>query len=294
MMPSLSAPEPQTIYLDPSEVRTAYIEESAKWIQMAASVTAGGCAAILGCGNCQEIPLSCLEQTFQHVDFVDIDERAIHVLRDKMTGYRARHDVFQVHHADLTGVSPKLEAAAREVVGEASDPHRCLGELAELLVSASPLFWSAPGGTCYDLVVCSSVLTQLQARVRSVVEAAFLERFQAFAFALRSQEQWRRCAWQFARNLEHGFVDHLRRLAGPNGVIYLSDTIQVWWLKQVGPKEFESPGYWLTTESSRLRDYLPPWVEILAEGGWPWILERTEGPYWGRLYGCQALICRGD
>jgi hypothetical protein len=187
-----------------------------------------------------------------------------------------------------------LAAESARVVAEAADPLRCLERLAEVLGGARPAFWAPEDGARCDFVVCSAVLTQLQATARAMVERAFLARFRGFAFALGTHERWRQATWRFARALETAFLEHVDRLA-PGGVVYLSDTVQAWWLLRVGTETFETPGGWITTRTGRLRDYLPPWQVVLAEGAWPWVLRRVDGPYWGRLYGCQALVYRvGD
>jgi hypothetical protein len=141
-------------------------------------------------------------------------------------------------------------------------------------------------------VVCSGVLTQLQAKVRAAADQAFGEKFPGQTRLLQSHRAWRRAGWHMARRLEDAFVVHVAGLTASNGVICLSDTVRVNWLTEAAGGTFTTEGVWIATRTARLTDYLSPSAEIIAQDQWTWLRQQQEGPYWGRLYDVQAVAYR--
>ena len=264
---------------------------TATLVAEAAQAAQPGRAAVLGCGTCTEIPIRLLNQRFRRVDLVDCDARALDIVRSQCLRWADSKHSYVFHPADLTGLTAQIERGAQELVAEASDPGRCLRSLGELLDSTRPRFWTPSDGEQYSLVVCATVLTQLQAGVREMVEALFLDRFPGM-FALFSDAAWQERVWNFARSLEDAFIDHLDALTAPRGIVCLSATVHVSWLTALDDRTLTTEGSWIATRTSRLADYLRPWHDILTTGQWEWFREEREGPYWGRLYGVQAVIYR--
>jgi hypothetical protein len=248
-----------------------------------------GAAAVLGCGGCDDVPLAWLTGRFSRLDFVDIDADALTRL-EAVAGSR-RPGSWTFHPADLTGLIDRVEAAAREIIGRVTDPLACLRALGSLLDSTTPSFWTPPGGDRYAFIVCATVLTQLQASVRERVESLFLDRYPG-ASALFADERWQAHVWQFARALEDTFIMHLDSLLDTGGVVFLSDTVHVSWLKTVDARTFAVEGRWIATRTAHLADYLRPWHTLLSEHRWSWFRQAREGPFWGRLYGVQAVTYR--
>lgn len=71
-------------------------------------------------------------------------------------------------------------------------------------------------------------------------------------------KSWCESVWNFARNLEDGFIEHLGTLIKPQGIIYLSDTVHVSWLTKLDAQSVATEGRWITLRTSRLTDYLRP------------------------------------
>jgi hypothetical protein len=164
--------------------------------------------------------------------------------------------------------------------------------LGQLLTSTTPNFWKPLKDYKYNLIVCSAVLTQLQASVRKRVGAIFLNRFPEYRSALSLNKSWRGHIWKFARHLEDVFINHLELLSAPGGIVYLSVTVHVCWLLRTDSQTFTTEGSWIAIRTSRLADYLSPEYEITAERQWKWFRKEQEGHYWGRLYDVQAIIYR--
>lgn len=267
-----------------------HISSSVAMILEAAGFAAPGSAALLGCGKCGEIPLRQLAKAFAHLDLVDLNRSALEaVLRQSRRWDDAQ---YHFHQADLTGLISPLQAKAHEIAAGSIEPPSCLDRFCGLLDSTVPDFWKPPTDEPYQLVVCSLVMTQLQAGVRKGMERAFVERFPEHASELTSYPRWRSSIRDFARRLEHAFILHLGSLCSAKGVIYLSDTVHVCWLIHSASEAFTTEGAWIATLTSRLRDYLCSSDEVMAERRWNWIRKKAEGPYWGRLYGVQALTYR--
>jgi hypothetical protein len=276
--------------LVPEQVEAEHRRQTEALVRAAAERAGGGRAAILGCGACAGVPLEELATAFDVIDLVDLDAAVLEELRARVGADARVGRVAHVHHADLTGLSLALGPAARRLAARTPDPLLCLDALGRLLTSMPPRFWAPADGGRYSLVICAAVLTQLQASARRVVEAAYLRRWARFAFALSTHEGWRRSVWRFARGLEAAFLDHVSALLAPGGVVCLSDTVHVWWLREREDGALAPAGAWVATRSDRLTDYLRPSDRVLGEAAWPWVRCRREGAYWGRLYGCQAVL----
>jgi hypothetical protein len=201
-------------------------------------------------------------------------------------------DGYAFHECDLTGLRDRLADSARAIVAEEPTPGRCLQRLGEELVSSPPVFWRPDDGARYDLVVCSGVLTQLQAGIRELIEDIFLARHSDGHSLLCCHAGWTSSVWTFARDLEHAFIDHLVRLANPGCLVYLADTVHVSWLTREDAEILIARGSWIATETSCLEDYLDGRFEVESRDSWSWFRPGQEDGFWGRLYGVQALVFR--
>jgi hypothetical protein len=280
------------ISIPADEIADTHVESSRAMITEAAALTRAGRAAILGCGACRDIPLLSLGRTFDHIDLVDLDAQA---LQSAESLYRSWSDTTascEFHHAELTGLLSRITPAARAIAAQASDPKACIDQLGCLLTSTEPHFWMPRDGQKYDLVICSAILTQLEIPTRQQAWNSYLHRFPGERLTDASRNSWNKYSWDFARQLENAFLDHLTSLVSPSGLVFLSATVHVCWLSQSDPETFESDGSWIATRTSLLTDYLQPVDEILKTNRWTWIKRQREGAFWGRLYGVQAVLYR--
>jgi hypothetical protein len=269
-----------------------HVPSSVAMISDAMALAGSGSAAVLGCGRCGEIPIRLLNQTFDVVDLVDIDNDSLAVVVEQCKQWNDEKNACRFYCADLTGMITTVKRRGGELVAQAVDPVTCLKQLGVLLESTAPEFWAPSRGERYDLLVCSTVLTQLQALVRESVEKIYLGRFPEHAPAMLKNKSWCESVWSFARNLEDGFIEHLGKLIKPQGIVYLSETVHVSWLTQLDEQSVSTEGRWITLRTSRLTDYLRPNDTIIKEQYWDWLREDKEGDFWGRLYGVQAVIYR--
>jgi hypothetical protein len=283
---------PETAPITVLPMDDAHVQSSATAILEAAIAAGSGCAAVLGCGACAEIPIRPLAERFNPIDMVELDDVALKIAEVQCQQRKETQDTCIFHHADLTGLIPQVEPLARDIAARAAVPSACLDGFSQLLSSTAPNFWRSPQARAYKLVVCSAILTQLQATVRRRLENIFSKRFPSARSELSVYEPWRKSLWNFARRLEEAFIDHLESLSTPAAIVYLSDTVHVCWLLQSSLQTFTTEGAWIATRTSCLVDYLRPWNRIMAEHRWNWFRREQEGSYWGRLYGVQAIIYR--
>jgi hypothetical protein len=269
-----------------------HIRSSVAMIAEAVALAGSGSAAVLGCGRCSEIPIRLLNQTFELVDLVDIDREALAFVEEQGKQWNEEKNACRFHRADLTGMISTVKRRAGELVANTVDPSECLEQLGVLLESTPARFWAPPRKRHYDFVICSAVLSQLQALVRESVEKIYIGRFPEYAPALSTHKSWRESLWSFARNLEDNFIEHLGRLIKPQGIIYLSETVHVSWLTQLDEQSVFTEGSWITLRTSRLADYLRPSDKIVTEKRWNWLRQGREGNFWGRLYGVQMVTYR--
>jgi hypothetical protein len=269
-----------------------HLLSSVRMIKEALSLADSGSVAVLGCGRCTEIPIRLLNEKFDRVDLIDIDREALGFVKGQCKQWNDEKHVYHFHCADITGMIATVERRATELVANIVDPIECLEHLGVLLEFTAPVFWSPSQKQRYDLLLCSTVLTQLQALVRESVEKIYVRMFPEYALALSQHKPWCDSLWRFARKLEDGFIQHLEKLTKSQGVVYLSETVHVSWLTQLDEQTVSTEGRWITLRTSRLADYLGTGRSIISEKYWDWLREEREGVFWGRLYGVQALIYR--
>jgi len=282
----------ETFRIPAASINDTHVRSSIAMIVDAATLAGSGDAAVLGCGKCTEIPVRYLSEIFKRVDLVDLDSDALKSIETQCWQWEEAKNSCVLHHSDLTGLIPEIESNARDIAAKASGPLPCLDRLGELLALATPSFWRSRNNEKYNLLICSAVLTQLQATVRNRIENIFLDRYGGHAFLLSSHEKWRRHIWNFARQLEDGFVTHLKTLTVPEAIIYISDTVRVCFVKFISEDLFSTEGSWIVLGTNRLTDYFDSSYKIIREASWSWFLPKIENNSDGRLYEVQALVLR--
>lgn len=271
------------------DLKDDHIRRSKSMILNTAKLAGRGAAAVLGCGSCTEIPLGEMLDIFDPVDLVELDRKALSAIQRKHDLSDDAQRRLRVHNRDLTGIMAHLEREKGTICSAFDTPSSLLEKLGNFLAAVEPCFWAPAGGGKIDLIVCSAVLTQLQATVRRKAEEMFVDRFPDAAALLRSNKTWKKKLWVFARKLETAFIAHLDSLVTSGGLIYLSDTVHVCWLQETGDGKLATPGAWIATKSAELSDYLAEHHAILLRDAWQWLRWGNEGDYCGRLYGVQAI-----
>ncbi|MGA1867319.1 MAG: hypothetical protein ACMUJM_02115 [bacterium] len=265
-----------------------HIQNSGYLIEKAMEMAAPERIAVLGCGRCREIPLPLLMRRCNRIYLVDTDLSALRDVESKFSCDPPRLEFFA---EDLTGLIPYVEAKAPEITRESRNPEECLAALGELLLEAKPRFLAFPKK--FDLVICSAMLSQLQAKIKRATLETFPQKFGPGYPGINTNKKWMKDLWNFARRLEHAFINHLDSLVNPGGVIYLSATVKVCWVKEEQEgKRYTTEGSWITLESGQLPNYLSVDHKIERTVNWPWARKEGENEYWGRLYEIQAVIYR--
>lgn len=278
----------RTFQLSLKDLADTHNADSSQMILEAAALARPRHVAVLGCGTCVDIPIRELKALGCRLNLVDMDGAALKSVKSRY--FNEPGDSHTLYQSDLTGLIPQMELQLEDDVCTSSDPLHCLDTLAEWLTATTPVFWQPPRHEKYDLLICSAVLTQLQARVRQHLESMFLTKFSSHARLLHLSPRWRNSVLKFARKIETAFVQHLESLTSRAGLIYLSDTVHVCWLTQSGSETFTTDGAWIATRTARLADYLQVGNEIVSERRWQWIRKLQEDRFCGRLYGVQALV----
>lgn len=152
---------PEKIILESDHHR--HIQLSSALIEEASHITGSGHVAILGCGRCAEIPIFLLHNKYKRIHLVEIDSSA---LDDVKIRARTLDNKISFYCTDLTGLSDRVEPEARQIVNKAKYPKTCLNELGDLLVNTKPIFWRPADEIKNNLVICSTILTQLPAVIR--------------------------------------------------------------------------------------------------------------------------------
>lgn len=264
--------------------------KSVELINTAAELASSNSAIVLGCGLCAEIPVRELSQRFESLELLDADGRALEQVFQQSKTWQVPLQQNRIYHADITGLLEKIDRKIPEFVADNPDPFSFLLLCAKWLDTAKPEFWRSNAGKRYDLIIVSTVLTQLQALLRERIECIFSQHYPNSMKPLDNFQPWLDSIWQFARRLETGFIRYLSTLLKPDGIIYLSATVHVSWLTQTSENTLITDGKWIATATNRLKDYLMSGDRILHEKHWDWIRPGRDRDFWGRLYGVQALI----
>jgi hypothetical protein len=246
---------------------------------------------VLGCGHCKEIPIRDMVDAL-HMDMVDLDEGTLQELRGDLMSIGINLKKVSFHSEDITGSIAPLSEEAEKALKASSDAHKSLTILSNIIGNARPDFWTPTAKYPYNLVLCSLLLTQLQAFILSKIERIFIETFPESKDILRTHQDWIDAKFGFSRRLENGFVTHLKSLAAIEAIIYVSDTVRVWFTERIRDDLFLTEGYWLTLKTNRLADYFDSSYEIIKQNSWLWFVPNSESNPGGKLYEVQALILR--
>ncbi len=277
--------------LDPVTLEVNHIAMSKRMIRKAYGLTDRGSVLVLGCGSCKEIPIEALIAA-SPLHLVDIDGEALRGVRDDLASKGMDLDGVTFTNEDITGLIAPLSREVEAALTTTSDAHDACRRLAHLLDHAEMAFWSPRHGTRYSLIVCSLVLTQLQAVALSRLEGIFLKHYPAGRSVLAAHKDWNHTKFRFARRLEEAFVDHLKLMAARNAILYVSSTIRVCYMKRMVSGLFSTQGSWIAAKTGCLADYFASGDETIREASWPWFLLRQENGSDGRLYDVQALTLR--
>ena len=283
-------PRPRDPYqLAPSPSK--HVEESRRMILAAGETVHPGRAVVLGAGICEEIPLAELAARFEHVTLNDVDgkllEQAIAAAKLDPPA-RAKLDV---HVADLTGVTEKLIAKFDAALPSISDPAEAIEEMARLVDEETVAEMPIEGK--YELVVASCVLSQLHFAITHRSGERFENRFAGQMEQLRASQRWTTALFGLARRMETRFIDGLIGLLAPGGLIYLSESPQMCYVKLTADGSWETEGTFRMLRTQDISDYVDRRFAIIAHGRWQWVVSppRHAGQV-GRLFDVQAVVLR--
>ena len=272
-------------------VTDQHVAESRQLILAAAENAEPGRAAVLGAGHCAEIPLAELTARFKQVTINDVDAAEL----DK--GLAAAHldetarAKLEVQIADLTSITEPLLEKIEATLVAADDSEAAIEEMARL-VDEQPL-GSMPLEGKYDLIVASCVLSQLHFGLLHRAADAFERRFPGEIERLRQSVHWAAALYEMARRMEKQFIDDLAAHLAPGGLIYLSDSAQMCYVKLTPEGKWETEGTFRMLRSQYITDYLDRRFVVKASGRWHWLVSPPHAPGdVGRLFDVQAMVLR--
>jgi hypothetical protein len=267
------------------------VEASRHLIKAAAESAQPGRAAVLGAGNCAEIPLAEIAARFEHVMINDVDAAELE------KGITAAHlddaarAKLEVRVADLTSATDRLVAAIEELLETADDPDTAIESMAHLVDNA-PLE-GMPLDEKYDLIVASCVLSQLHFGLLHRADAAFERKFPRQEVRLRESVRWTSALYEMARRMELRFIDDLAARLAPGGLIYLSDSTQMCYVKQTADGKWETEGTYRMLRSAYITDYLDGRFVAVANDRWHWVVSPPQAAgEVGRLFDVQAVVLK--
>jgi hypothetical protein len=283
-------PGPAGVYrLTP--VVSRHVEESRRLIQAAAETVEPRRAIVLGAGGCAEIPLAALAARFDEIIVNDVDEKLLAQGLEAAGLAAASRAKIRAHLADLTGVTETLLAKIAATLARADNATAAL-ELMARLVDEQPVGGASFEGK-YDLVVASCVLSQLHFGLLHRAADLFEERFPGELETLRSSIHWTKALFDMARRMESRLIDDLADLLAEGGLIYLSESAQMCYVKLTDDDRWETEGTYRMLRSQDITDYLDRRFAAIAHGRWQWVGSPPEkvGQV-GRLFDVQAVVLR--
>jgi hypothetical protein len=272
-------------------VPSRHVEESRRLIQSAGETVEPRRAVVLGAGNCAEIPLAELAARFDEVVVNDVDQKLLE------QGLAAAHldessrAKIRVHVADLTGATEplltKIEAALKQEAGADAAI-----ELMARLVDDEPVPGAKIEGK-YELVVASCILSQLHFALLHRAGDLFEQRFAGQLETLRASVRWTKALYDMARRMETRLIDDLAELLAEGGLIYLSESAQMCYIKLAADGQWETEGTHRMLRTQDITDNLDRRFATIANGRWHWVVSPPEkAGEVGRLFDVQAVVLR--
>jgi hypothetical protein len=289
-------PDPPRITPPPGVYRLApvpseHVDQSRRLILAAAEAVEPRRAIVLGAGNCAEIPLAELAARFDEIVINDVDEK----LLDE--GLAAAHlddaaaKKIRCHVADLTGATEPLLEKIAAAIADAAAPDAAIEAISKL-VDDEAVPGARLSGT-HELVVASCVLSQLHFALLHRAGDLFERRFAGELERLRASVRWTKALYDVARRMEHRFIDDLAGLVAPGGLVYLSESAQMCYIKLASDGMWETAGTYRMLHSQDIADYLDGRFTIAVRARWHWIVSPPTQPGdVGRLFDVQAVVLR--
>ncbi len=272
-------------------VEDQQVAESRRLILAAAESAEPGRAAVLGAGNCAEIPLAELIARFEQVTINDVEPGELNkgiVAAHLDDAARAKLDV-QI--ADLTGATETLLKKTAEALDAAADPDAAIEKISQLVVH-QPLEGMPLDGK-FDLIVASCVLSQLHFGLLHRTADLFENKYPGKVDCLRQSVRWSSALYEMARRMEKQFIDDLAARVAPGGLIYLSDSTQMCYVKRTPEGKWETEGTYRLLRSQYITDYFDRRFVVVANGRWHWVVSPPQKPGdVGRLFDVQAVVLR--
>lgn len=272
-------------------VPSQHVEESRRLIESAGETVEPRRAVVLGAGNCAEIPLAHLAARFDEIVVNDMDEKLLEQGLAAAELDTASREKIRLHVADLTGVTETLLAKIASSLEHAETPEAAIDEIARL-VDEEPVPGAQIEGK-YELVVASCVLSQLHFALLHGAGNLFESRFPEHLETLRSSVRWTGALYQMARRMEARLIDDLAQLLAEGGLIYLSESAQMCYIKLAADGMWETEGTYRMLRTQDITDYLDRRFATIAQGRWHWVVSPPEKPEdVGRLFDVQAVVLR--
>ena len=287
-----SAPlaNPHGIYLlEPRPCR--HQADSARVILRAAEMVPPGRAIVLGAGLCQEIPLDELAARFSQLVINDILPEPVErgILAAGLG--KEQRDKLEIRMADLTGITGMLVTGIGQVLSESPSSDEAIDRMSAILDTA-------PAGTFpiadqFELVIASCVLSQLHYALVHESNSAFAQRFPGLGSRLTQSARWQSSVYAIARKMEDQFIDNLAQLVAHDGLIYLSESVQMCFVATTAAGKWQTEGTWRMLRTTRLADYLDSRFTVVGFGRWDWVVSPPgSGDQRSRWYDVQAIVAR--
>jgi hypothetical protein len=95
--------------------------------------------------------------------------------------------------------------------------------------------------------------------------------------------------------MEDRFIDDLDKLLSPGGIAYVSDTVQMCFVRLLPNGDWSSEGLFRMMRTPQLTDCFDGRFQLEPLGEWAWVVDSPANPEdVGRVYRVQALRVRSD
>jgi hypothetical protein len=260
-----------------------------------------GSALVFGAGQCDDIPLDRLADRFERVRLLDEDRTALDEGVDRANLEPAKRARIELGIGDLTGVTAELSTVIREELQRRPLPaaehvESWIDALAGAVDRGVPTSQSNLGAP--DFIVVSCVLSQLHVTaVHRVLDEIGEQTKSAgrpeLVTAVRQSPRWTEALLSLARRMEDRFIDDLALLLSSGGIAYVSDTVQMCFVRPLPNGDWTSDGLYRMTRTPQLADYFDRRFRIEPLGEWAWVVAPPANPEdVGRVYRVQGLRVR--
>jgi len=201
-----------------------HIDNSRRLIMQGAQGIARNRVIIMGAGNCMEIPLEELAQSFQSVILQDLDlGKGIGTARDSLS--LDLQSKVALNPEDVSSVGALFLNGALEIINSAVSEEGAVRGIIDYMNNIELFEWDISIDEKADYIVCSLLLSVLMLGEFVYLERKIEDIFGDVESALALGDNWARAKIDFKSRVIDNVIDKIAASLNPGGKVFLADSV---------------------------------------------------------------------